>query len=123
MLFTLLLNIINIAISIKAKTNKSIKEMISIRNSAYVIRTKDGKRGRRFLFRKGKYSSDTVLNDCDLALVFENAAVGFKALALDGPTGMTKAMNSFQLTLVGNKKIFNFFALTIGVSMGMVKRK
>jgi hypothetical protein len=121
--FTLLLNIISLAIRIKARTNKSIKEMISIRNAAYVIRTKDGKRGRRFIFRKGKYSSDTILNDCDLALVFENAAIGFKALALDGETGMLKAMNNFQLTLVGNQKIFNFFALTIGVSMGMIKRK
>jgi hypothetical protein len=121
--FTLLLYIINIAIALRARTNKSIKDMISIRNCAYVIRTKDGKRGRRYLFRQGKYSSDTVLNDCDLALVFENAAIGFRALALDGLTGMTKAMNSFELTLIGNQRIFNFFALTIGVSMGTVKRK
>ena len=75
-----------------------------------------------FIFRGGKYSSDKVLTDYDLALVFEDAAIGFKALALDGVTGMTKAMNNFQLTMVGNQKLYNFLGITIGVSMGMLKR-
>ena len=63
-----------------------------------------------------------VLTDYDLALVFEDAAIGFKALALDGVTGMTKAMNNFQMTMVGNQKLYNFLGITIGVSMGMLKR-
>lgn len=37
MLFSLLLAILSFAIGMTAKTNKSIKDMISIRNSAYVI--------------------------------------------------------------------------------------
>lgn len=122
MLFTLLLNIINIAIGRTAKANRSIMEMITVRNCAYVIKTKDGKIGRRFIFRKGKYSSDRVLDDFDLALVFDNAAIGFKALALDGATGMTKAMNNFELKLVGNQHIYSFIGVIIGVSMGMLKR-
>jgi len=122
MLFTLLLNIINIAIGLTARSNRSVREMISVHDCAYVIRTKDGKRGRRYIFRKGSYSSDTVLADCDLALVFESADIGFRTLALGGPTGMTKAMNNFELTLVGNKNIFTFFAVIIGISMGMIKR-
>lgn len=122
MLFSILLSVLNIAIGISAKHNRSIREMITIRDCAYVVMTKDGKIGRRFIFRKGKYTSDKVLKDYDLALVFEDAAIGFKALALDGLTGMTKAMNNFQLTLVGNQKLFNFLLITIGVSMGMAKR-
>ncbi len=122
MLFALLLDIINIAISLTARMNKSLREMISVRNYSYVIKTKDGKIGRRFIFARGKYSSDKVLNDYDLALVFENDKIGFKALALDGATGMTKAVNNYELTLVGNQKIFGFLGIVMGVSMGMIKR-
>ena len=122
MLFSILLSFLSFMIGISAKNNRSIREMITVRNCAYVIMTKDGKIGRRFIFREGKYSSDKVLTDYDLALVFEDAAIGFKALALDGVTGMTKAMNNFQLTMVGNQKLYNFLGITIGVSMGMLKR-
>jgi hypothetical protein len=121
--FSLLLNTINIAIKQTIKTNRSIKEMISIHNNAYVIRTKDGKRGRRFIFRNGKYLSDTKLNDCDLAIVFENADIGFRAMALDGPTGMTKAMNNYEMMLVGNQRIFGFFSVIVGVAVGILKRE
>jgi len=123
MLFSLLLAILSFAIGMTAKTNKSIKDMISIRNSAYVIMTKDGKRGRRYLFKNGKYSSDKVLTDFDLALVFENADIGFKTLALGGDTGLQVAMNNFNLRLVGNPNVFNWFGVMIAVSMGMIKRK
>jgi hypothetical protein len=122
MLFSILLSFLSFMIGISAKTNRSIREMITVRNCAYVIMTKDGKIGRRFIFREGSYSSDKVLTDYDLALVFEDAAIGFKALALDGVTGMTKAMNNFQMMMVGNQKLYNFLGITIGVSMGMLKR-
>ena len=121
--FTQLLNGINMAIKQTAKTNRSINKMISIRNCTYVIRTKDGKSGRRYIFKNGKYSSDTKLNDCDLALVFENAAIGFRALALDGATGITNAINNYELMLVGNEKIFGFFSVVIGVAVGLLKRE
>ena len=123
MLFSILLAVVALAIGLTVQTNKSVKEMISIRNCAYVIMTKDGKRGRRFMFRHGKYSTDKVLTDFDLALVFENADVGFKTLALGGDTGLQVAMNNCDLMLVGNAKIFNFFGVLIAVSMGMMKRK
>ena len=122
MLFSILLSVIGFMIGVSCRTNRSLREMITVRDCAYVITTKDGKVGRRFIFRRGKYSTDTVLTDYDLALIFEDAAIGFKALALDGVTGMTKAMNNFQLTLAGNQKIYSFLGIAIGVSMGMLKR-
>lgn len=123
MLFSLLLSILSLAIGMSARNNKSIKEMVSIRNSAYVIMTEDGKRGRRFLFKNGKYTSDKILKDYDLALVFTSADIGFKTLALGGDTGLQVAMNNFNLRLVGNPNIFNWFGVVIAVSMGMMKRK
>jgi len=123
MLFSMLLAVLSFMIGLTARNNKAIKEMLSIRNCTYVIMTKDGTRGRRYLIKNGKFSSDTVLKDYDLALVFENADVGFKTLALGGDTGLQVAMNNYDLKLVGNPNIFNFFGVLIAVSMGMMKRK
>jgi len=122
LLFSMLLSIINIAISITARTNKSIQDLIKVRNSSYVIMTKDGKIGRRFMFRNGKYSSDKVLTDFDLAFVFKNADVGFKTLALGGPAGIPEAINNWDMKLVGDAESFNYFLIMIAVSMGMMKR-
>jgi len=123
MLFSMLLAVLSFMIGLTAKNNKAIREMLSIRNCTYVIMTKDGTRGRRYMIKNGKYSSDTILKDYDLALVFENADVGFKTLALGGDTGLQVAMNNYDLKLVGNPNIFNFFGVLIAVSMGMMKRK
>jgi hypothetical protein len=123
MLFSLLLFIMSVSIAITAKTNRSIRELISIRNSAYVIKTRDNRRGRRFVFRNGKYSSDRVLDQFDLALVFENADIAFKTLALGGDTGLQTAINNFTLRLEGDPKYFSWFGIMIAVSMGMMKRK
>ena len=123
MLFSLLLFIMSTSIAITAKTNRSIRELVSIRNSTYVIKTRDGKRGRRYVFKSGRYSSDKMLNEFDLALVFENADIGFKTLALGGDTGLQTAINNFTLRLEGDPKIFSWFGIMIAVSMGMMKRK
>jgi len=122
MLFSLLLSVVSLAITMMVKSNKSVKEMLTIRDTKYVIMTRDGTRGRRFIFRKGKFLSDKVLTEYDLALVFENADIGFKTLAFGGDTGLQTAMNNYDLKLVGNPNIFNFFGVMIAVSMGMMKR-
>jgi hypothetical protein len=64
-----------------------------------------------------------VLKDYDLALVFENADIGFKTLALGGDTGLQVAMNNYNLKLEGNPAMFNFFGILLSVCMGMMKRK
>ena len=123
MLFSMLLAVLGFMIGLTAKNNKAFKDMLGVMNSAYVVMTKDGKRGRRYVVRNGKYSSDTVLKDYDLALVFENADIGFKTLALGGVTGMQTAMNNYELKLAGNQQLFNSFGILIAISMGMIKRK
>ena len=122
MLFSLLLSVVSLAITMMVKTNKSVKEMLTIRDTRYVIMTRDGARGRRYIFRNGKFFSDKVLTEYDLALVFESADIGFKTLAFGGDTGLQTAMNNYDLKLVGNANIFNFFGVMIAVSMGMMKR-
>lgn len=123
MLFSLLLWILDLAISVGAKRNKALKDMIKARNFAYVIMTKDGKIGRRFIFRNGKYSSDKVLTDYDMAMVFENANVGFKTLALEGDNGVQEAINKWTLKIVGNDYHLLWFGVVMGMALGGSKRK
>ena len=123
MLFSLLLSVVSLAITMMVKTNKSVKEMLTIRDTRYVIMTRDGSRGRRYIFRNGKFFSDKVLTEYDLALVFENADIGFKTLALGGDTGVQTAINNYNLRLVGNANMFNFFGIMLMICMGVMKRK
>jgi hypothetical protein len=123
MLFSLLLNIINIALGNTAKKNKSVKDMLQIRNNAYVIKTRDNKIGRRYCFRHGKYSSDKVLDQYDLALIFENADAGFKTLALGGDTGVQEAINNWTLKLDCDANQIKWFGTVLQVAMGASKRK
>jgi hypothetical protein len=123
MLFSILLAVLGFMMGLTAKTNKSFKEMISLMNCTYVIMTRDGKRGRRYMITDGKYSSDTVLKDYDMALVFESADIGFKTLALGGATGMQVALNNYDLKLVGNQQLFNCFGILMQLSTGSIKRK
>jgi len=123
MLFSMLLAVLGFMMGMAAKNNKAVKELLRVRTATYVIMTKDGTRGRRYMIRNGKFSSDTVLKDYDLALVFENADVGFKTLALGGDTGLQVAMNNYNLKLDGNPAMFNFFGILLSICMGMIKRK
>ncbi len=123
MLFSMLLAILGFMMGMAARNNKAVKDLLSVRSATYVIMTKDGTRGRRYLIRNGKFSTDTVLKDYDLALVFENADIGFKTLALGGDTGLQVAMNNYNLKLDGNPAMFNFFGILLSVCMGMMKRK
>lgn len=122
MLFSLLLAFLDLALKITSKTNKSVKEMISIRDLVYVIRTKDEKRGKRFIF-KGKYSSDKTFKDYNLALVFKDASTGFKTLAFGGESGIQDAVNNWDLQLVGDATILNFIGVMFMISLGAMKRK
>ena len=123
MLFSLLLWVLSLIMGNAAKNNKVVKEMLTVRNDKYVVMTRDGARGRRYIFKQGKFFSDKVLTDYDMALVFENADIGFKALALGGDTGVQTAINNYTLRLVGNANMFNFFGIMLMICMGVMKRK
>lgn len=123
MKFSLLLSALNLAIARAAKGNKSLKDMIKTRNHAYVIMTEDGKIGRRFIFRNGKYSSDKVLTDYDMAMVFENADVGFKTLASGGDTGVQDAINNWKLKIRGDDYHMLWFGVLMEMALGGSKRK
>lgn len=122
MLFSLLLGMINLLMGNAVKRNKAVKEMMGIRNLAFVIMTEDGKRGRRFIFKDGKYSSDKVLSNYDMAMVWKDASTAFKTLAFGGATGLQDAMNNWKMKIAGDPTWFNFFGVLLMVSLGQMKR-
>jgi len=123
MLFSLLLWILNLAIAIAAKFNNRLKRMIKTRNDAYVIMTKDGKIGRRFIFKNGRYSSDRLLTEYDMAMVFENADIGFKALAFGGDTGVQEAINNWKLKIRGDDYHLIWFSTVMAMALRQSTRK
>jgi len=123
MKLSLLLWFLHVAISIANKRNKSLRDMIKVRNHAYVIMTKDGKTGRRFIFKNGRYWSDKVLTDYDMALVFENADIGFKTLAFGGNTGIDEAINNWTLRILGDDYHMLWFGVVMQMALGGIKRK
>jgi len=123
MLFSLLLWILHLAITIAAKFNNRLKRMIKTRNNAYVIMTKDGKIGRRFIFKNGGYSSDRLLTEYDMAMVFENADVGFKALAFGGDTGVQEAINNWKLKIRGDDYHLIWFSTVMAMALRQSTRK
>lgn len=122
MLFSLLLAMINFLMGNAVKRNKAVKEMMGIRNLVFVIMTEDGKRGRRFIFKNGKYSSDNVLSNYDMAMVWKDASIAFNTLAFGGATGLQEAMNNWKMKIAGDPTWFNFFGVLLMVSLGQMKR-
>jgi hypothetical protein len=123
MLFSLLLLILHLAIGIAARFNKRLKLMMETRNNAYVIMTKDGKVGRRFIFKNGRYSSDKLLTEYDMAMVFENADIGFKTLAFGGDTGTQEAINNWKLKIRGDNYHVIWFSTVMGMALRQSARK
>jgi hypothetical protein len=122
MTFSQLLKTLNAAIHNAVRSNTRLKKMIARGTYVYVVTTKDRKLGRRFIFREGKYSSDKVLADYDLSIVFKDGPTGFNTLALGGENGMKDALNNWDMQLEGNATHFSLFAVILGIATGAIKR-
>ena len=81
MKFTLLLFALGQILKIASKTNKAFKRYIRKTQARILIKTEDGRRGRLFIFDKGKVSSMAGSQEkFDATLVFKDAAAGFSVL-------------------------------------------
>ncbi len=81
MRFTLLLFALGQILKIASKFNKAFKKYISKTSVRILIKTADGKKARLFIFNKGTISSMSGdQKDCDVALVWKDAATGFSVM-------------------------------------------
>ncbi len=107
MRFTLLLFALGQILKIASITHKAFKRYISKTQARILIKTEDGRRARLFIFDKGKFSSMAGNYETfDAALVFRDAAAGFKVLT------SKKSDASFNAAAEGKLKVegMSFFA-------------
>lgn len=123
MRFSLILFAIAQMIKMSLFRYKYLQEMIIYKNNKFVMMTKDGKRGRRFIFEKGRFSTDLVLSGYDLAFVWKDSKTAFKVLTAKDPVGMDRAIANWDLELVGDKNLNTWFSIFLGYATGMFKRK
>ena len=100
MRFTVLLFALGQILQMASIVHKPFKRYIRKTAARVLIKTADNRRGRLFVFDKGKVSSRAGVHDrFDVALIFKDAATGFAVLT-------SKAKDaSFNAAAEGNLKV------------------
>ena len=123
MKFKLLMKILPILIKMNVKTKKYVRDMLSTQNYRFVMMTKDGKQGKRFIFQKGLFSTDDILTEYDLAYVWRDGNTAFKVLTNPDPTGLFKAEANWDLEIKGDKTLSIPFNIFLAYATGNFKKK
>ena len=118
MKFSLLLFILFQKIKRAARTNKAYQSYIKTMEAKILIKTADGKRGRMFIFDRGKVSS--LRGDqlgFSAALIWSDAAVAFKVMASGSDEASFHAAAQGKLKVEGQPFFIHWF--TDGVKLIM----
>lgn len=112
MAFSLLLAILASKFKRAAKLNESFKKFLMGHECTVVIKTRDGKRGKRFIFKDGRFSTDAVLDHYDTAMIWGNAKTAFSALR-KGEEGIKEALQNHMVGIDGQVHSFTWFGAAI----------
>jgi len=123
MKFSLLMNLLPLIIKMNVKTKKYVRDMLKNHNYRFVMMTKDGKQGKRFVFREGAFSADNVLTEYDVAYVWKDGDTAFKVLTNPDPTGLFKAEANWDLQIKGDKTLSIPLNIFLGYATGNFKKK
>ncbi|MBA7578625.1 hypothetical protein ES708_20490 [subsurface metagenome] len=110
--FSLLITILALKFKKASKTNKDFQKFLMGHECSVVIKTKDGKRGKRFIFKDGEFSSDTVLDEYDAAMIWSNTKTAFKGLKA-GEEGIQNALRNHLVSIDGEIHSFTWFGAAI----------
>jgi hypothetical protein len=116
MRFSLLLFILASKFKKAARTNKGFKRFLMGHECAVVIKTGDGARGKRFIFKDGAFSSDAVLDQFDAAMVWADAKTAFYAMK-KGEEGIMQALSNHLVGIEGKVHSFTWFGAAINFVM------
>jgi len=94
------------------KTNKGFKKFLMGHECRIVIKTKDGKKGKRFIFENGGLSSDNALNEYDAAMIWSDAKTAFSSLK-EGEDGIKKALQNHKVSIDGQVHAFTWFGAAL----------
>ena len=112
----LLLTILASKFKKSAKTDVNFKKFLMGHECRIVVKTKDNKKGKRFIFENGTFSSDTVLDDFDAAMVWVDAKTAFHAMK-KGEDGIIKALQDHVVGIEGKMHSFTWFGAAINFVM------
>jgi hypothetical protein len=110
--FSLLLYLLIFKFKVAARTNKDFRKFLMGHECTVVIKTKDGKRGKRFIFKNGGFSSDSVLDAYDTAMIWSDAKTGLKALKA-GEDGIKEALQNHRVSIDGMVHAFTWFGAVL----------
>ncbi|MCG6535468.1 MAG: hypothetical protein L7F78_12440 [Syntrophales bacterium LBB04] len=106
--FSILLLLLVFKFKKVAKTNENFKKFLMGHECTVVIKTKDGKRGKRFIFKEGNFSADAVLDEYDTAMIWSDAKTAFNGLK-NGEEGIKQALSNHFVCIDGKVHDFTWF--------------
>jgi len=110
--FSLIITILALKFKKAAKTNKDFKKFLMGHECRVVVKTKDDKRGKRFIFKDGRFSADAVLGEYDAAMIWSDAGTAFKCMKA-GEEGIKQALQNHQVSIDGQVHSFTWFGAAI----------
>ena len=116
MLFKLLLSIIASKFKKSAATDANFKKFLMGHECRIVVKTKDNKTGKRFIFKDGNFSSDAILDEYDAAMVWANPKIAFSAMK-KGEEGIMDALQNHLVGIEGQIHSFTWFGAAINFVM------
>ncbi len=116
MLFKLLLSILSSKFKKSAQTDANFKKFLMGHECSIVVKTRDNKTGKRFIFKDGTFSSDTNLTEYDAAMVWADAKTAFSAMK-KGEEGIMDALQHHLVGIEGQIHAFTWFGAAINFVM------
>ncbi len=104
----LLLTILASKFKKSAQTDVNFKKFLMGHECRIVVKTKDDRKGKRFIFKDGNFSSDSVLDQYDAAMVWADANIAFKAMK-KGEEGIMEALQNHLVGIEGKLHSFTWF--------------
>jgi len=116
MRFSLLLTILAAKFKKAAESNVHFKKFLMGHECAVVIKTDDNRKGKRFIFKDGRFTSDAVLDQFDAAMIWADANTAFSGMKA-GKDGITQALQNHQVAIEGKLHSFTWFGAAINFVM------
>ena len=112
MRFLLLLTILSSKFKKAAEKNPDFQKFLMGQECSVVIKTRDNSKGRRFIFKDGRFSCDKRLDQYDAAMIWSDAGLAFNAMKR-GDEGITEALQNHRVAIDGKLHAFTWFGAAI----------
>ena len=118
MKLSFLLFVLHLKLARAAKKNKKFQKYIGIVQMRILIKTADGKRGRLFIFDRGKVTSKKGANhQADASLVWSDPNSAFKVMIADSDEATFLAAANGKLKVEGMAYFIQWFNDAVKITM------